>query len=291
MKSVYKCGLLGEKVDYSRSPEIFEHIFACENIEGVWRTVNCAKSELGACLDRLRQESFNGLSVTIPHKEAIIPFLDEIDAVAGSLGSVNSVLLRNGRAIGYNTDTFGFVQPLLADAVRLKGKTALILGSGGAARSASYSLTVDCELAELVLAGRNQTRIDHTLTRLKQALPKLKIRCVQWKYEGRPRLADLLSESGLERPALIVNATPLGGPNQKIIPDKAIFASVPSTTVYYDLNYNDDNGLVIAAQENGMRTLDGLPMLIHQALRSYYLWTGHQVPFAEIYARMREHAD
>ncbi|MCH7879036.1 MAG: shikimate dehydrogenase, partial [candidate division Zixibacteria bacterium] len=93
MKSVYKCGLLGEKVDYSRSPEIFEHIFACENIEGVWRTVNCAKSELGACLDRLRQESFNGLSVTIPHKEAIIPFLDEIDAVAGSLGSVNSVLL------------------------------------------------------------------------------------------------------------------------------------------------------------------------------------------------------
>ena len=291
MNSVYKCGLLGEKVDYSRSPEIFEHIFASENIEGVWRTVNCAKSELGACLDRLRQEAFNGLSVTIPHKEAIIPFLDEIDAVAGFLGSVNSVLLRNGRAIGYNTDTFGFVQPLLADAVRLKGKTTLILGSGGAARSASYSLTVDCELAELVLAGRNQTRMDHTLTRLKQALPKLKIRCVQWKYEGRPRLADLLSEANLERPALIVNATPLGGPNQKIIPDKAIFASVPSTTVYYDLNYNNDNGLVIAAQENGMRTLDGLPMLIHQALRSYYLWTGHQVPFAEIYARMREHAD
>lgn len=290
-KSAYKCGLLGEKIDYSRSPEIFEHIFALENIEGDYRTVNCAHEELGACLKRLRDESFDGLSVTIPHKEAIIPFLDEIDDVAGSLGSVNSVLLRNGRARGFNTDTFGFAQPLLPDAVRLKGKTAFILGSGGAARSASYSLAVDFELAELVLAGRNPQRLNQTLTRLSLALPRTRIRSIKWKDRDCPKFAELISQGGAEKVALIVNATPLGGPNQKIQSDDAMFAAIPHTTVYYDLNYNDDNGLVIAAQANGMRTLNGLPMLIHQALRSYYLWTGHHVSYADIYARMGAHVD
>ena len=288
-KSVYKCGLLGEQIDYSRSPEIFEHIFALENIDGDCKTVNCAHADLGACLERLRKESYNGLSVTIPHKEAIIPFLDEIDDVAGSLGSVNSVLLQNGRACGFNTDTFGFAQSLLPDAVRLKGKSALILGAGGAARSAAYSLAVDFELSELILAGRNPRRLEQTLTRLSHALPRTQIRCIEWKDNGMINLPDLMSAGGAEKSALIVNATPLGGPNQKLQPDQAMFASISKTAIYYDLNYNDENGLVVAAQANGLRTLNGLPMLIHQALRSYYLWTGYQTPFSEIYARMGAH--
>lgn len=289
MNSVYKCGLLGEKVDYSRSPEIFSHIFALEGIEGDCKTVNCTHAELGACLESMRNDSFNGLSVTIPHKEAIIPFLDEIDDVAGSLGSVNSILLYNGRTSGFNTDTFGFAQPLLPDAVRLKGKTALILGAGGAARSAAYSLAIDFELSELVLVGRNPRRLDQTLTRLSHALPRMEIRCIEWKNDGAIKISDLLSEGRVERASLIVNATPLGGPNQKIESQQSMFASIAKTVVYYDLNYNDNNGLVNAAREHGLRTLNGLPMLIHQALRSYYLWTGHQTPFSEIYARMGAH--
>ncbi|MFQ5607694.1 MAG: shikimate dehydrogenase family protein [Candidatus Zixiibacteriota bacterium] len=289
-KRNYKFGLLGEQVDYSRSPEIFRVIFELEQIDGDWRTINCSPEKLEGQVRRLRESAFDAVSVTIPHKEAIIPFLDDIDDVAGALGSANSMLFRNGRISGFNTDAYGFAQPLMSEAPRLKGELALVFGSGGAARSVTYALALDFELAEVILIGRSPRRLENTQTRLSSALPRVRVRTMPWPDGAEIDASVALAGGNTIAPSLIVNATPLGGPNQPLAQSHGAFDDLPTSTIYYDLNYNDDSSLINSARDRGLRALDGLPMLIHQALRSYYLWTGRHVSFEEVWRRMKAHA-
>jgi len=274
-------GLLGEQVDYSRSPEIFESIFALDNVAGSFEIINCPVEKLGARLRELQRSGFHALCVTIPHKEAIVAYLDNTDKIAGALRSVNSVKFTESGICGLNTDTYGFVQPLLAHAKALKGKSALILGAGGASRSVAYSLALDCEMSEITFCSRGEERLSQTKEMLQQIFPRLTIRTVSWTTGQALDFTDKV--------ALVVNASPLGGPNAPLISAAGLFSALPSGALFYDLNYNGDGVLMCEAAKHCRVVFDGLPMLIHQALRSYYLWTGRKLSYAEVSARVARH--
>ncbi len=270
-KAKYTFGLLGERVDYSRSPEIFQSIFAADNVEGTFEIINCPVECLGEKLTELKQSGYDALCVTIPHKEAIVPFLDNVDQVAKALRSVNSVKFTESDICGLNTDTYGFAQPLSAYAQQLKGKTAIVLGAGGAARSVAYSLALDCEIVEVQFFSKGEERLKKTALMLNDVFPKLRIKTNVWTPEQSIPTVDGL--------AIIVNATPLGGPNVAITSTHKLFDNISSATVFYDLNYNGNGIMTAEAQQVCRVTLDGFPMLIHQALRSYYLWTGRKIEY------------
>ncbi len=277
-KKVYTFGLLGERVDYSRSPEIFQSIFAADNVRGVFDIINCPVERLGQRLKELQQSGYDALSVTIPHKESIVPFLDNIDRIAKALRSVNSIKFAESGICGLNTDTYGFVQQLTPHVRELKGKTAIILGAGGAARSVAYSLALDCEIAEIQFFSKGQERMAKTSAMLKDIFPRLNITCNTWlPHQELPSSASV---------AIIVNATPLGGPNAPLTATKEMFANLNPSALFYDLNYNGDGAMTDEARKRCRLTFDGLPMLIHQALRSYYLWTGRSISYEAVRARI-----
>lgn len=275
---MYRFALLGDGVDYSRSPEIFRAIFDCAGVPGEFDTVNCVKEDLAGEIARLRSAGYLALSVTIPHKESVIEHLDEIDTVASAIRSVNSIRLDSEKKVGFNTDVYGFRQELQRYSNELKGSRALVLGAGGAARSAAYALALEYEVGEICFAGRDTGRLDATVATLSQALNKTTLMAQQQ--------TDLLTRSvskGCETEvAIIVNATPQGGPNVRVEADSQVFNLLQPGRIYYDLNYNNDNEFLLAARERGLTAIQGLPMLIHQALRSFYLWTGITVEYEAV---------
>lgn len=283
---VYRFALLGEGVNYSRSPDIFKAIFDIEGIDGEFRTVNCSQDELEACLKTLADGSCDALSVTIPHKEAILPYLDEIDKIAMAIGSVNSICFHKGKSHGYNTDTFGFSQQLVGLEAKLKGSSALILGAGGAARSAAFSLALDYEVQMISILGRNPERLESTVKRLRQALPKTNIHDFIWSAADSRLPEESIKGIDTQALSIMVNATPLGGPNQPLALSDDFFTAFSRKLIYYDLNYNADNAIILSAKGAGLKTFDGLSMLVHQALRSYSLWTGRDISAKETLERI-----
>ncbi len=274
----YTFGLLGQQVDYSRSPEIFKSIFAADNVQGSFEIINCRIEELEERLTELRNSGFDALSVTIPHKEAIVPFLEKTDKIAGALRSVNSVKFTKTGACGLNTDSYGFTQPLLPYASELKGKSAIVLGAGGAARSVAYSLALDSEIGAIQFYGRSEERLLRSATMLTEIFPRLRISARTWEPSER-----IVADSSV---AIVVNATPLGGPNAPLSDANGLFDAFTGGEIFYDLNYNGDGSMMAAAQRHCRLALDGLPMLIHQALRSYYLWTGSNIEFGDVSSRI-----
>jgi shikimate dehydrogenase len=279
---MYKFALLGDGVDYSRSPEIFRAIFSCANVEGAFETVNCSAENLPSEISRLRDEGYLALSVTIPHKEAVISQLDEIDSIAEAIRSVNSIRLDSQKKVGFNTDVFGFSQMLQQYGGVLKGKRAIVLGAGGAARSAAYALAIEFEVADIAFVGRNEMRLHRSVETLSKTLIKTQLQSHTFEsLRTSGAAARELSEA-----LLVVNATPLGGPNARPANDSIVFDLLRSTSMYYDLNYNLDNEFFLAAKESGATALHGLPMLTHQALRSFYLWSGIQVDYDSVAERI-----
>ncbi|HSG98622.1 MAG TPA: hypothetical protein VLB27_01140 [candidate division Zixibacteria bacterium] len=279
----YHFGLLGERVDYSRSPEIFGALFSLAGVTGEFTTFNCAAVEIPALIANLPTRGVGAVCVTIPHKESIIPNLSAIDEVASAIRSVNSVRFVSGGATGMNTDAYGFSAGLGERVADLKGRRALTLGAGGAARSAAYALALDAEVESIAICARNVERAERSISLLRAALPRVELAVVPWTEEDNP--CAYLAENF----DIVVNATPLGGPNQRAGAATDIVSLVAPTGVYYDLNYNVDNELLQAAVARGVVVVNGLPMLIHQALRSFALWTGIEVDYAAAAARLERH--
>lgn len=279
----YHFGLLGENVDYSRSPEIFEALFSLSDVTGDFTTFNCGAAELPTVISELPARGIGAVCVTIPHKESIIGLLSAIDEVAAAIRSVNSVRFGGDGAIGMNTDAYGFSAALGERVAELKGKRALIIGAGGAARSAAYALALDAEVESVTVCARAVGRAERSVSLLRSALSRVELSVLPWPAteDYDTRLAG-----GFD---IVVNATPLGGPNQRAGFDSNLVSLAAPTGIYYDLNYNADNELLQTAAARGVVVIDGFPMLVHQALRSFALWTGIDIDFAAAAARLERH--
>jgi shikimate dehydrogenase len=253
-------GILGRPVTHSLSPAMHNAAFRHLGVNGVY--VAFPVTDLGQAVSGLRGLGIGGVSVTIPFKEEIIPRLDELDPRAARIGAVNTVVNRDGRLTGYNTDWLGAVAALTAK-ISLKGRHVLILGAGGASRAIAFGI---------VHKGGKVTLTDLDAGRA-AAL-------------ARDLGAEAIAPEALETcPAtILVNATPVGMTPDidgiPINPDLVGRFEVVMDIVYQPLQTR----LLKEAQARGAATIDGLQMLIHQATAQFELFTGQEAP-AEVMAR------
>lgn len=273
----FRFGLLGGTIDYSKSPLIFEVIFAQSKTSGSFELFPTMPPALVQRLRQIREDGVTGLSVTIPFKAAIIPLLDELDESASIVGAVNSVHFTDGKAIGYNTDGDGFAFALTPHAEKLtKGKRALIIGSGGASRAVIHTLYWKFGLREFAILSQSgePSSLGAGVTSF---APEAKVTALNRADKHWPVVGKV---------SLVVNCTPLGGPlhpNQEALPKGFTW---PSGAIYYDLNYNDDNAAVTAAKKHASIVIDGRQMLVAQAVRSFKIWSGIDVDPKPIYDKV-----
>ncbi len=276
MTPVLRLGLLGHNVPYTRSPQIFEAIFSQTGISGSFEVFDVPPEALAKWFRTELPTGLRGLAVTIPHKQAVVDYLDKIGNVAEALGAVNSISVSNRMLEGHNTDVHGFSTALRQCSVDLSGGSAVILGSGGAARAALYSLYSDFRVTRFIVIGRSHSNLLDFSAAFQRRLPNLVLEYrVGFETVGRLESVNVAS--------IIVNCTPLGGWNYAdVSPFPEDFSFTPRM-IYCDVNYNTDNKLVTRARRAGAVACDGAIMLVVQAVRSFELWAGRTVAWQPIY--------
>ena len=266
-------GLIGYPLGHSLSPKIHTAALKACGLKGDYSLFPIAphdKQGLKDMLARVRINEIHGLNVTIPHKQNVIELMDELTATAKAIGAVNTIYLHEGKLIGDNTDTFGFLSDLkrfltlecdsllshLQEQAPALQKKALILGAGGSARAVVYALLYDGW--DVTIAAR---RIEQA-QQLSQSFGKYDLRLSTFDFQ--PSTFDL-----------IVNTTPLGmTPNIEDSPLPENIVLSPKTVIY-DLIYNPrETKLVKDARAQGLSATTGLGMLIEQAALAFEKWTG-----------------
>ena len=243
MKKSKKFGLIGKNIDYSFSKKYFSEKFKKENLDCTYSNFDVVNiSEIESIL---QNNSISGYNVTIPYKEEIIKFLDEIDEVAKDIGAVNTIKKIDNRNIGFNTDSIGFEKSLLPLIENKIPKNALILGSGGASKAIKYVL--------------KKLKINYSTVSRKEGKS-------EFVYEN-------LNEVILNKFKMIINCSPVGTfPNINNCPNIP-YEFLTKDHILYDLVYNPIESLFLKkGKELGCKTKNGLEMLEIQANESWSVW-------------------
>jgi shikimate dehydrogenase len=222
---------------------------------------------------RLRQEDCVGANVTIPHKEAVVQWLDELGDSARKIGAVNTVVKRNGKLVGENTDAYGALQALSEAGFDPHAARAVILGAGGAARAVAFALA-EAGAHSLTILNRTRVRAAALAEFLRQQFPRLTL--------------AVNSTEALDVADLVVNATAVGtAPNVSETP-LPVGHAVPHGAVAFDLVYRPAQTRFLRdAAAAGARTVGGLGMLVHQGAAAFKLWTG-QAPVAVMFDAVQQ---
>lgn len=250
--------VIGSPVRHSLSPAIHNAAFAAARLDWVYVAFEVAPGRAGEALDAVQALGLGGLSVTMPHKEAVAAAVDRLDPAAAALSAVNTVVVdRVGALVGHNTDGAGFVDCLRADGgVDPRGRSVLVLGAGGAARAVVDALA-RAGTGEIVVVNRTAERAEVTAALAGPA--------------GRVGTAGDVAGADV-----VVNATSVGmagtGGADALAVDPALLRA---GQVVVDLVYHPlDTPLLQAARAAGAAAVDGLGMLVHQAAHPQLLWTG-----------------
>lgn len=269
---MFHLGLIGWPLGHSLSPVMHNAALAAAGLEGDYHLYPIPTDEQGAILlaetlEKVRTGEINGLNVTIPHKQNVILLLDELSPAAKAIGAVNTILFREGKLIGENTDWIGFTNDLrdfLLENNTPSECNAVVLGAGGSARAVVYALTQSgwqVTIAARRVEQASRLAADFASSAVKVQSKILDKNCVQPSTR------------------LIVNTTPVGmspHTSDSPWPAEAVF---PSGAALYDLVYNPpETALMKAAEVRGLYTSNGLGMLAGQAARAFELWTGIDLP-------------
>jgi shikimate dehydrogenase len=259
-------GLIGWPVAHSLSPTLHGHWFERYGIDGTYIPLPVRPEDVELAFKALPRLGFRGWNVTIPHKEAAFRLVDELDPAALRMGAVNTVLVQpDGRLLGRNTDSAGFVAGLRAQAPDWHpgAGPALILGAGGGARAVAAAL-LDLGVPGLRLTNRTGGKADQ-LAAFLQGVGAAPVETVPWQQR----------EEALAGVALLVNATSLG--MEKGQPLELRLEALPPAAVVADLVYVPlETSLLARARARGHATVDGLGMLLHQAVPGFTHWGGQE---------------
>lgn len=273
------CGLLGNPVDHSLSPAIHNAAFQALGLNYVYLAFRVEDLE-GAVRGIRALGNLRGFSVTIPHKVAVLPLLDEVEPTARHIGSVNTIVVDGGRLTGHNTDASGALRALRNAGVPLKGRQVLILGTGGAARAIAFGLAAEREAAGLILLGIDEKERGKLAGDLRDRTTV--------KVEDAP-LTEPTLRSALRQTEILVHCTPLGmhpKVQESCVPSALL---APGLTVM-DIVYNPrETRLLREARAAGCRTIPGLEMFLHQAVAQFELWTGQAAPVDRMRAVLESH--
>lgn len=265
------CGLLGNPVEHSLSPAIHNAAFEKLGLNFVYLAFR-VEDIAGAIRGIRALGNVRGFSVTIPHKVAVIPHLDEVEATARHIGSVNTIVVEKGKLTGYNTDATGALRALREGGVRLEGQKVLMLGSGGAARAIAFALAADpagTGIAGLTILGIEEPERRGLIRDLRARTPL--------PVEDGPISEETLRR-GIKASAILIHCTPVGmhpKVEESCVPTGVLS---PHLTVM-DIVYNPlETRLLREARAAGCRTIRGLEMFLHQATAQFELWTQQAAP-------------
>ena len=271
-------GLIGYPVEHSKSPIMHNAAFEFLGLNFVYLLFPVRPAYLKEAVAGLRALSVVGANVTIPYKEEVIKYLDEITPEAKFIGAVNTIQNREGKLIGYNTDGQGFITSLLTDGkVKLEGQKVLLIGAGGAGKAVAVKLA-ERGVERLAITDKIGEKAEALVGRLRENIPDCPIYAVD--MSGK-EFEQTVSES-----TLLVNATPVGmkeGDPCVIDP-----SYLHKDLFIYDVIYNRETPLIEIAKKRGLRALGGMGMLIHQGAASFEIWTGQKAPVEVMRNKMLE---
>ena len=258
-------GIIGWPVGHSRSPRLHNFWLERYGIDGVYIPLPVRPEDFRDLVRLLPRLGFAGANVTVPHKEAAFAAVDRCDPVAARIGAVNTLVVDGDLVLGHNTDAFGFVESLRADAPQWRGDAgaAVVIGAGGAARAICVALQ-DANAPEIRVVNRTRARADALAAALGAPLV-----AVDWASRG-----DALADAALE-----VNTTTQGMTGQP--PLDLPLDRLPATAIVNDIVYAPlETPLLAAARARGNAVVDGLGMLLHQARPGFAAWFG-RMPAAD----------
>lgn len=267
-------GVVGYPVSHSLSPYLHGFWLRQYGIDGAYIRLEVMPEELGNFIRSLPgKEGVRGVNITVPHKEEVMRFLDEITPIAARIGAVNTVIVQEGRLIGTNSDAYGFIQNVKALKPQhwhfANGK-AVVLGAGGAARAVVAGLLEE-GVPEVVLSNRTEHKAAEIAVSLGGA-----IRVVPWE----------MREAELAGANLLVNSTVLGMAGQS--PLLLDLCQLPTDALVTDIVYKPlKTPLLEAAEGRGNPVVDGIGMLLHQAVTGFEAWFGVEKP--EVSEALRQH--
>ena len=260
-------GLLGYPVGHSFSPAIHNAAFDALELDYIYVPLSVEPAHLGQAVAGLKAMGFVGANVTIPHKVSIMPFLDELDGSAEMVGAVNTIAIREGRCIGYNTDVQGFVQSLIAKKITIKAKNAVIMGAGGGARAVAYGL-IEQGIEQIIIGARSNPKAQEFV---KLFPAETNIQGCNW-HEG-------LFTDAITKCDILINCTPIGMASSENMQLPINWTNLKSNAVVCDLIYNPAlTEFLIHAQERGHEIINGGAMLVEQGALAFELWTGKSAP-------------
>ena len=260
-------GVIGDPIEHTLSPVLHNAAFKALHLDCAFLAFKVTPAEIGNAISGMRALNIQGLSVTMPHKKAVISYLDEVDRIARFLSAVNTVHNRNGTLFGFNTDSIGAVNALRENGVDLKDKKVLLLGAGGAGRGIAYALAK--EARELVILNRTPKPAIELASYLKQTF-KIEV-------TGDP-LSPSTIRNELVDTDVLINASSVGmKPDDDLTP--VPWQLLNSNLVVMDIVYNPiETQLAKDAKAAGAKVISGVEMLIYQGAASFEIWTGQKAP-------------
>ena len=263
------CGIIGDPIEHTMSPLMHNSAFRQMGVDYLYVPFKVKQRELAKAIDGMRALNIRGLNVTIPHKVAVIQFLDKLDHLAEKIGAVNTIVNDDGVLTGYNTDGAGFLQALLQSGIELQSKSIVILGAGGASRAISFTLA-DRD-ANLVILNRRLELdwAEELASRISQTFSK-KVEALELNRKNLVRVLD--------KADIVVNATSMGMTPHIDETPVASDLLKPELTVF-DVVYNPvKTKLLRDAEAVGATTISGLDMLVWQGALAFEKWTGLKAP-------------
>lgn len=261
-------GIIGSPVKHSLSPAMQNAAFEACDLDYVYVPFAVAPEKLGEAVSGLRALGVRGFNVTIPHKVSIIPYLDQLDRTAEDAGAVNTVHVRDGQMIGYNTDGDGLVSSLAEDLDYIPGPNPIVvIGAGGAARGAVAAL---CRSGanRILIVNRSYDNSSALKSEMNLRYPEVSVEAVRQHQFGKEHLAGT---------SLLINTTSLGMNGDRI--QFLDLAALPASARIYDMVYSPAvTPLMTDAAVYGIRTSNGLGMLAAQGEKAFRIWTGQMPP-------------
>ncbi|MGS1094889.1 shikimate dehydrogenase [Aquamicrobium terrae] len=261
--------VIGHPIAHSRSPKIHGHWLKSYGLAGSYEAIDVAPGDLAGFIAALRENGFRGGNVTIPHKEAVFELVDRIDTAAERIGAVNTLWFEDGRLWGGNTDAHGFAANLDEHAPGWAANgPAVVLGAGGAARAIIYALK-ERGVRDIRILNRTLERAGDLRDRFGKGISAHRLEAA----------GELLADAGL-----LVNTTALGMHGNEGLP--ADPAALPDKAIVTDIVYVPlETPLLAAARARGLACVDGLGMLLHQAVPGFERWFGKR---PEVTAELRD---
>ncbi|MFA5516913.1 MAG: shikimate dehydrogenase [Desulfuromonadales bacterium] len=262
------CAVIGNPVAHSLSPAIHNAAFAALGLDFIY--LPCQVEDVQSALAGMRAlHNFRGMSVTIPHKIEAMKYVDAVDAVDRSIGSINTIVKEDGRLIGSGTDGPGALKALVDAGADIDGKTVLMLGAGGAARAIAFTLARRCRVEKLILLDVNEAMLQGLAEDLRTGTGA--------RITAQP-LTDRTLAAALDEADIVAQCTPIGmhpREDASLVPADLLRPG----QVVFDIVYTPlETKLLADARARGLQTISGVEMFINQAVLQFEKFTGRAAP-------------